>query len=77
MACNVKYNLLPVVLQLSKHQFVYTNPIPISQSKGFPDGLCHSQDLMKKWNQENNDINEGRSRQLAKHHMQKRASNPR
>lgn len=30
------------------------------QSEGFPGGLCHSQDFMKKLRQENNDISEGR-----------------
>ena len=34
------------------------------QSKGFPGGLCHSQDFMKKWRQENNDKNKGKSRQF-------------
>jgi len=31
----------------------------IEHCRGFPGGLCHSQDFMKKLRQENNDINEG------------------
>lgn len=38
----------------------------IPQFKGFADGLCHSQDFIKKWSQENNDRNEGKSRNFAK-----------
>ncbi|XP_020622992.1 uncharacterized protein LOC110060547 [Orbicella faveolata] len=58
MAINVKDKLLTAVYNCPKrhfsHRFCY-----IPHSKGFPDGLCHSQDFMKKWTQENNDINEG------------------
>jgi len=58
MAINVKDKLLTAVYHRPKrhfsHRFCY-----IPHSKGFPDGLCHSQDFMKKWTQENNDINEG------------------
>jgi len=66
MAINVKDKLLTAVYHRPKrhfsHRFCY-----IPHSKGFPDGLCHSQDFMKKWTQENNDINEGKSRQFAKY----------
>lgn len=63
MAINVKDNLLTVFYRSKRHFSHRSYFIP--QSKGFPGGLCHSQDFMKKWRQENNDISEGKSRQFA------------
>ena len=66
LAINVKYYLLTVVYHRSKRHFSH-RLCYIFHSKGFPDGLCHSQDFIKKWTQENNDTNEGKSRQFAKY----------